>query len=167
MEVLLASQHQTGRQCSPIHFITAKVLWWLHSRVTLYLKEVHCRYLKLHILQSNLLQLGNIFKGMFQNTILVLRDNGILDKLKNDVMNPPIPILVPTVRHNQPLILRQLGIIMITLVVGASIATCIFFVELYTRPSGAPKFAEGIKLSERHEKHVPQAPQSQTLVVWM
>ena len=63
-----------------------------------------------------------------------LRDTGILDKLKNDVMNLPIPVPNPTVRHNQPLILRQLGIIMIILGVGLSIGTVVFLVELPKKP---------------------------------
>ena len=64
-----------------------------------------------------------------------LTDTGILDKLKNDVMNPPISVPNPTVRHNQPLILRQLGIIMIILVVGLSIGTIVFLVELLKKPN--------------------------------
>ena len=60
-----------------------------------------------------------------------LRDTGILDKVKYDVMNPPIPIPDPTMRDNQPLILRQLGIIMIILVVGLAIGIIAFFVELF------------------------------------
>ena len=61
---------------------------------------------------------------------------------------------------------------MIVLVIGLSIATCVFLIELYTRPrttetrpSAAPKFADGIELSERHETRDPQGPQSQTQVV--
>ena len=59
-----------------------------------------------------------------------LKDTGILKKLKDDVMNPPMPILRPKVRHNQPLILRQLGITMIILVVGLFIAILAFVGEL-------------------------------------
>ena len=98
---------------------------------------------------------------------MVLRDNGILDKLKYDVLNPPFPIPVPMVRNNQALILRQLGIIMIILVVGLSIAIFVFFVELHTRRSGAPKFAKGIEPSELHETRDPEGSQGQTQVVWM
>ena len=64
-----------------------------------------------------------------------LKDFGILEKIKNDVMNPPTLIPDPRVRLNQPLILRQLGIIMIALVVGLFIATFVFFVELPRRPT--------------------------------
>ena len=59
-----------------------------------------------------------------------LRDTGILNKLKYDVMNPPIPIPDAKVRHNQPLNLRQLGISVIILVVGLFIALILFLVEL-------------------------------------
>ena len=63
-------------------------------------------------------------------TIMWLRDTGVLEKIKYDVMNAPIPIPDPKVMYNQPLIIRQLGIIMIVLVVGLFISTLVFFVEL-------------------------------------
>ena len=59
-----------------------------------------------------------------------LRDTGILERVKYDVMKPVSPSPDPIVRHHQPLILRQLGIIMIILVVGLFIATLVFLVEL-------------------------------------
>ena len=34
----------------------------------------------------------------FLNTIMWLKDTGILNKLKYDVMNPPMPIPIPRVR---------------------------------------------------------------------
>ena len=61
-----------------------------------------------------------------------LKDTGILKKLKDDAMNPPIPILRPKVRHNQPLILRQLGITMVILVAGLIIAIFAFVGELWS-----------------------------------
>ena len=66
----------------------------------------------------------------FQNAIMWLRDTGILNKLKYDVMNPPIPIPDPVVRHKKPLILRQLGITMIMIAAGLFIALMVFFGEL-------------------------------------
>ena len=94
---------------------------------------------------------------MFTKATMWLKDTGILDKIKYDVMNPPIPIPDPTVRHKQPLILRQLGIIMIVLVVGLAIAANVFFIELYKRPKSRnpPKPVERVKLSERHNTHAP------------
>ena len=67
---------------------------------------------------------------MFSTPLMWLRDTGILNKLKYDVMNPPIPIPDAKVRHNQPLILRQLGITVIILVVGLFIALILFLGEL-------------------------------------
>lgn len=61
---------------------------------------------------------------------MCLKDTGILEKIRNDVLKPGIQILQPNVRHNQPLILQQLGIIMIVLVAGLIIATIGFMVEL-------------------------------------
>ena len=77
---------------------------------------------------------SHLVKDILESSIMWLRDTGILDKLKNDVMNLPIPVPNPTVRHNQPLILRQLGIIMIILGVGLSIGTVVFLVELLKKP---------------------------------
>ena len=104
-------------------------------------------------------------KVKFTNEIMWLRDTGILEKLKYDVLNPPIPIPDPTMRHNQPLILRQLGIIMIILVVGLAVGTIVFFVELCikTKPKHGPWFKSRktpkIKLNERPNtfKRLPAA----------
>ena len=59
-----------------------------------------------------------------------LKDTGILDKIQYDVFKPGIQNPQPRVRHNKPLILQQLGIIMIILLVGLFIATLAFLVEL-------------------------------------
>ena len=59
-----------------------------------------------------------------------LKDTGILERVKYDIFRPGIQIPDPRVRRNQPLILKQLGIIMIVLVVGLFIATIVFLVEL-------------------------------------
>ena len=59
-----------------------------------------------------------------------LSDTGILERIKYDVLKPGIQIPDPRVRRNQPLILRQLGIIMIVLVVGLFLSTIVFLVEL-------------------------------------
>ena len=60
-----------------------------------------------------------------------LRDTGILEKVKNEVMNAPNQIPDPRVRYNQPLILRQLGIIMIIVIVGLFISIIVFLMELF------------------------------------
>ena len=84
-----------------------------------------------------------------------LRDTGILERIKYDVFRPGIQTPDPRVRHNQPLILRQLGIIMIVLVVGLFIATIVFFLELIKRPVvhviNVSKEGEGIELTEVYD----------------
>ena len=64
-------------------------------------------------------------------------------------MSPPIPVPKAMVRKNQPLILRQLGIIMIILVVGLFIATIVFLLELLKKPKlkNASKEKGGFELS--------------------
>ena len=108
-----------------------------------------------------------LLKSKFTKAIMWLKDTGILDKIKYDVMNPPIPIPDPTVRHKQPLILRQLGIIMIVLVVGLAIATFIFFIELCKRPKSrrAQKPVDRVKLSERHNTHALSSGQTPVIIV--
>ena len=59
-----------------------------------------------------------------------LKDTRILDKIQYDVFKPGIQNPQPRVRHNKPLILQQLGIIMIILLVGMFIASLAFLVEL-------------------------------------
>ena len=115
-----------------------------------------------------------IAKDKFSNAISWLRDTGILEKVKYDVMNPPIPIPDPIVRHNQPLIIRQLGIIMIILVVGLAIATIVFFVELCIRSKSGKTHQSrgGIEIKERVERHAniikpPAAPSGPTPVITM
>ena len=86
-----------------------------------------------------------------------LRDTGILDKLKYDNMKRSIPIPLPILRHKQPLILRQLAIIMITLIVGLSIAILVFFIEICKRPKTRNVFksADKIELPQGHATDVP------------
>ena len=64
-----------------------------------------------------------------------LKDTGILERVKYEAWNPPTKIPDPTVRHNQPLILRQLGIIMIVLIVGLFTGSIVFLVELTKKPN--------------------------------
>ena len=59
-----------------------------------------------------------------------LRDSGVLEKLKYDIMRPPVPIPDPKVRHDQPLIMSQLGILVIVLAVGLVLSLPVFLCEL-------------------------------------
>ena len=85
-----------------------------------------------------------IHKDKLKQSIMWLRDTGVLEKVKHEVMNPPNQNLVPRVRYNQPLILRQLGIIMVILIVGLFIALIVFLVELLT----ITKLADGSRAGQ-------------------
>ena len=53
-----------------------------------------------------------------------------MDKNLYDIIRPEFPIPDPKVRHDQPLILSQLGIVMIVLAVGLVLAIPVFLCEL-------------------------------------
>ena len=75
---------------------------------------------------------------MFSTTTMWLRDTGILNKLKYDVMNPPIPIPDAKVRLKQPLNLWQLAIVMIILLLGLNVALVVFLSEIGMRRKKTP-----------------------------
>ena len=58
-----------------------------------------------------------------------LRDTGILERLKYDIVRPPVRTPYPKVRHDQPLIMSQLGIVMIVLAVGLGLSIPVFLRE--------------------------------------
>ena len=82
-----------------------------------------------------------------------LRDTGILERIKYDVFRPGIQTPDPRVRRNKPLILKQLGIVLIVLVVGLFIATIVFLLELTKKPmlNNVSKEGEGIELTEVYD----------------
>ena len=69
-------------------------------------------------------------QALFQNATMWLRDTGVLNKLRSDVLKPAFPIPDPKVRHNQPLNNWQLGIVMIISLVGSVISILTFMAEL-------------------------------------
>ena len=88
-----------------------------------------------------------------------LRDTGILEKIKYEIIRPPFPIPDPKVRRDQPLIISQLGIVMIILAVGHILSLPVFFYELMKgrgkklndqqlRDSTMPAERENIQLAE-------------------
>ena len=70
-----------------------------------------------------------------------LRDTGILDKLRDDIINAPFSIPLPKVRYDQPLIISQLGIVMIVLAIGLGLSFHVFLGELM-RGRGKKKINE-------------------------
>ena len=74
-------------------------------------------------------------QDLFQNDIMWLRDTGVLDKMKNDMMETDMPDPIPKVWKDKPLNLFQLGIIMIICLFGVIASIVVFMWELY-RSSG-------------------------------
>ena len=77
-----------------------------------------------------------------------LRDTGALERIKIGVMRPPQVILDPKVRRDQPLDLRQLGIIMIVQIIGLLIGTVIFLIEVVKKEKAksVSKADDGMKM---------------------
>ena len=77
-----------------------------------------------------------------------LRDTGALERIKIGVMRPPQVILDPKVRRDQPLDLRQLGIIMIVQIIGLLIGTVIFLIEVVkkAKEKSVSKADDGMKM---------------------
>ena len=74
-----------------------------------------------------------------------LRDSGILERLQYDIVRPLFPTPLPKVRIDEPLIMSQLGIVMIVLAAGLGLSIPAFLCEL--------KKAKGKKpLNDREEK---------------
>ena len=69
-------------------------------------------------------------QALFQNATMWLRDTGVLNKLRSDVLKPVFPIPDPKLRHNQPLNNWQLGIVMIISLVGSLVSILTFMLEL-------------------------------------
>ena len=70
-----------------------------------------------------------LFQRAFNNDITWLRDTGVLQKLKLDSFRPPFPIPDPKVRHDLPLTIYQLGIVVIVLTIGLIFSIDIFLLE--------------------------------------
>ena len=90
---------------------------------------------------------------LFQNATMWLRDSGVLNKLRYDVLNPPIPIPDPKVRHNQPLNNWQLGIIMIIYLAGVLISVLVFLAELLKFNKIRPETENAPELKNNHVAH--------------
>ena len=77
-----------------------------------------------------------------------LRDTGTLERINNGIYRPPEIIPDPKVRRNQPLILRQLGIIMIVQIIGLLIGTVIFLIEVVKKEKAksVSKADDGMKM---------------------
>ena len=69
-------------------------------------------------------------QDLLSNTMMWLQDAGILKKLSEDALNPPMAIPDPKVRTNQPLNTMQLGGAMVVQVLGVAFAIITFIGEL-------------------------------------
>ena len=87
----------------------------------------------------------------------------MLNKLRNEVLNPAIPIPDPKVRHNQPLNNWQLGIIMIIYLVGAMISILAFLAELLKIRETRPKPVNASELNDIRDAD-EQMPTTQIVI---
>ena len=89
-----------------------------------------------------------------------LRDTGVLNKLRNDVLHPPITIPYPKVRHNEPLNNWQLGIIMIIYLVGMLISILAFAGEILNAKETKPKSGSAFELNNMRSADKPRPRRS-------
>ena len=96
-----------------------------------------------------------------------LRDTGALERIKNGIMRPPELILDPKVRRDQPLNLRQLGIIMIVQVIGLTLGTIIFFIEVLkkSKEKSVSKADDGIEMKTPFNYHPTPAHEILTEII--
>ena len=73
---------------------------------------------------------SGLFQKAFHQDVVWLRDTGVLERLKYDIKRPPLLIPYPKMRHYLPLVMSQLGPIMIILAVGHILSLPVFFCEL-------------------------------------
>ena len=93
--------------------------------------------LQILILSDNLIAVPPIcmtLQGLFQNDVMWLRDTGILDKMKYDMLKTEMSDPLPKVWKDKPLNLYQLGIIMIITLLGVTSSIMVFIWELVGYP---------------------------------
>ena len=59
-----------------------------------------------------------------------LRDTGIMNRMKDGILPPTIPTHYPKAKNQQPLSIRQLGIVLIVLLGGIILSIIVFILEL-------------------------------------
>ena len=68
-----------------------------------------------------------------------LQDSGVFRKIESDMIRPPFAVPYPKLRRDKPLILSQLGIVMIVWAVGLVLSLPVFFCELMKGSRGRKK----------------------------
>ena len=80
------------------------------------------------------------FKVAFESDVMWLRDTGVLEKMKYDMIDTEMLEPLPKVWKNKPLSLLQLGIIMIITLIGITLSIFVFMWELLRRrQNGIPQ----------------------------
>ena len=88
--------------------------------------------------------------------------------MKNSITRPPEQIHYPKMRRNQPLMLTQLGIIMIVLVIGLLLGTIIFLIEVLKKSKKEERVLmedDGIEMITAFNKHSAPAHEILTDIV--
>ena len=86
----------------------------------------------------------HVIQKAFHKDVLWLHDTGVLARLKDDITRSPPLIPNEKVRRDQPLIMSQLGIVVIILAVGHVLSLPVFFCELMV--------GRGRKTSDLHSR---------------
>ena len=87
-------------------------------------------YLIIMIILAILLKIKQTsFKVAFESDVMWLRDTGVLEKMKYDMIDTEMLEPLPKVWKNKPLSLLQLGIIMIITLIGITLSIFVFMWE--------------------------------------
>ena len=98
------------------------------------IKTVIWRYIScifVNVVTIGLISNISLSQVLFQNTMVQLRDSGILNKLYEDALNAPVIMPDPKVRINQPLNISQLGTAFMVVAGGLVIGMLAFLGECF------------------------------------
>ena len=98
------------------------------TQASWFLKEAFSRLA--NATRNNPFSQDKAFQNVLQNSIMWLRDTGVLNRLMYDIV-PSLDIVpVPILKNKMPITIVQLGITMLLFLVGIALSMVMFFMEV-------------------------------------